>query len=191
MSDKKQIIKRFVAGDMAAFDELYYAYSSRLYNFGLGLLKNPEEAEEMVQDIFIKLWEKQERIDPELNLENYLLTIAYNYIRKYFRTKSIEQKVKNDLIKEEDYESNNTENKVIYDDLFGIAQDFIEKMPPKRKIVYKLSREEGKTTKEIAEKLGISKRTAESHLNQALQYLKKEMLKYSRFLIPLLFLLGD
>ncbi|MCF8335869.1 MAG: RNA polymerase sigma-70 factor [Bacteroidales bacterium] len=182
MAKNKSIVRRFAAGDITAFDQLYYAYSNKLYDFGLGLLKDPEKAGEMVQDVFVNLWEKRERINAELNFENYLLTIAYNYVRKYFRNKSIEQKVKNDLFKKSTNLIENTENAVIYNDLFGIAKDLIEKMPPKRKMVYKLSREEGKSINEISEILGISIHTVESHLSQALKYLKKEMLKYSKLL---------
>ena len=73
----------------------------------------------------------------------------------------------------------NTENSVIFNDFYNKAQTCIEKMPPKRKMVYKLSRQEGMSAKEIAEELGISKRTVEGHIAEALNFLRAEMAKYS------------
>jgi len=179
MAIKSKTVRRFIKGDQCAFEQIYYAYSKKLYHFGLGLLKDPNNASEMVQDVFVTLWEKREHINPELNFDNYLLTMAYNSIRKIFRKRSIEQKVKNNLLKEKPEPVKNTENSVIYNDYYSLAQTSIEKMPPKRKAVYKLSRQEGMSNKEIAKKLDISKRTVEAHLAEALSYLKKEMAKYS------------
>ena len=160
----KKILKRFIKGDQCAFEQIYYAYSKKLYHFSLGLLKDPNKASEVVQDVFVTLWEKRERVNPELNLENYLLTMAYNSIRKIFRKKLVEQKVKNTLLKETPEAIMNTENSVIYNDLYHKAQTSIEKMPPKRKMVYKLSRQEEMSAREIAERLGISKQIGRAHV---------------------------
>jgi len=186
MSLNKNTVKHFIKGDLIAFDQIYYTYSKKIYHIGLGLLKDPDKANEMVQDVFVTLWEKRGKINPDLNFENYLLTMAYNSIRKFLRNKKIEQKVKNEILKNTPIELSNTENSVIYNDLLRLAQNSIEKMPLKRKMVYKLNRQQGMSIKEISEKIGISKRTVEGHLTKALGYLKEEMAKYSLF--SLLFL---
>ena len=175
----KKILKRFIKGDQCAFEQIYYAYSKKLYHFGLGLLKDPDEASEMVQDVFVTLWEKRERINPDLNFENYLLKMAYNSILKLFRKRSNKRKVIDNLMEESSGITENTQNSVIYDDLYDKAQTCIERMPPKRKMVYKLNRQEGMSAREIAEELGISKRTVEGHLAEALSFLKTELAKYS------------
>ena len=185
----KKIIKRLIKGDQCAFEEIYYCYSNKLYYFGLGLLKDPDEATEMVQEVFVTLWEKRERIDAELNFENYLLTMAYNSIRKFFRKRSIRQKALNNLITEGLEIADSTEDLVIYNDFSSLAEHSIEKMPPKRKLVYKLSRQEGMSAKEISAKLGISKRTVEGHVAQALHFRRKEMSRYSIPAILLFYIL--
>lgn len=179
MPHDKKILKLFISGDVASFDAIYFQYSKKLYHFGLGLLKNPVEASEMVQDVFVTLWEKREQINPELNFENYLLTIAYNTIRKYLRKRCTEQKAKNQWKKNTSQSIENTNKEIIYTDLYNLAQSYIEKMPPRQKLVYKLNRQEGMSNNEIAKKLGLSKRTVESHLSKAIEYLRSVMAHHS------------
>ena len=179
MPAENKIVKRFIKGDQCAFEQIYYTYSKKLYHFCLGLIKDPNEAMEVVQDVFVTLWEKREQVNPEMNIENFLITIAYNSIRKMFRKKSNKQKAIDHLMEGYSGITENTEKTVIYNDLYNKAETSIQKMPPKRKMVYKLSRQEGMSAKEIAEKLGISKRTVDGHLEEALSFLKTELAKYS------------
>ena len=183
--EEKTIIKKFKEGDAAAFDSIYHEYSKKLYNFSYGLLKDPDSAGEMVQEVFVNLWEKRSQVDITLNFENYIFTIAYNSIRKFFRKKSIEKKVKDYLLNNSPEVIENTDGSIIYNELLELANKTIEKLPPKRKTVYKLSRHEGMKIKEIARKLNISTRTAENHLAKALKYLKEELASVS--LLTLLF----
>lgn len=182
---EKGIIEKFTKGNARAFDEIYHQYSKKVYNFALGLLKDKDIAGEIVQVVFVNLWEKRNNVDITLNFENYLFTMAYNAIRKYFRKKSIETKVKDFLLKNSPEFIEDTDGVVIYNELLELANKTIEKLPPKRKIVYKLSRQEGMKIKEIAGRLNISPRTAETHLSKALKYLKEELISIS--LLTLLF----
>jgi len=171
----KAIIKRFTEGDAIAFDEIFAFYSKKLYHFALGLVKDRAVAEDIIQQVFVELWEKRGLVNINLSFENYIFTITYNSIRKYFRNKSIEIRVKDYLIHNSTEIIENTDSSVIYDELFELAKNTIEKLPPKRKIVYKLSRQEGMKINEIACKLNITKKTAENHLSMALKFLKKEI----------------
>jgi len=179
--EERTIIKKFKQGDVAAFDTIYYRYSKKLYNFAIGLVKDQDNAGEIVQEVFVNLWEKRNQIDIALSFENYLFTIAYNSIRKYFRKKSIETKVKDYLLKNSSELVETSDSTVIYNELLELANKSIEKLPPRRRMVYKLSRQEGMKIKQIASKLDISIRTAESHLSKALKYLKKELESSSLF----------
>ena len=182
---EQKLIADFKAGDAAVFDIIYHKYSKRLYHFAFGLIKDQDTAAEIVQEVFVNLWEKRGQVDISLNFENYVFTIAYNSIRKYFRKKSIETRVKNYLLNSSPEIIENTDGSVIYNELLEIANKFIEKLPPRRKTIYKLSRQEGMKIKEIASKLNISNRTAENQLSKALNYLKDELVGIS--LIKLLF----
>jgi RNA polymerase sigma-70 factor (ECF subfamily) len=185
MPTDKKIIKRFKEGDVEAFDTIYHHYSKKMLHFALGLVKNEDVAKDLVQEVFVSLWEKRGRVDPNLNFDNYIFTIAYNSIRKHFRKKSIETKVINQLLKDSPDIIEGADGPAIYNELFELASRTIENLPPRRKTVYKLSKQEGKKIREIAAELNISTRTAENHLAKALKYLKEELAGIS--LLALLF----
>ena len=173
MAETKTIVNKFRAGDAAAFDAIYNMYSKKLYNFAYGLLKDSDSAGEIVQEVFVTLWEKRNQVDITLNFENYIFTITRNAIRKFFRKKSMENKVKDFLVQNSPEVVENTDTSIIYKELLELANKTIENLPPKRKTVYKLSRNESMSIKEIAERLNISTRTAENQLIRALKYLKE------------------
>jgi RNA polymerase sigma-70 factor, ECF subfamily len=175
MSEEKMILSQFKVGDVAAFDRIYHQYSKKLYNFAFGFTKDYDTGAEIVQEVFVTLWEKHEQVNTELNFRNYIFTITYNSIRKHFRNKSIETKLKDYLLYSSPELIENTEGPIMYNELLDLTNRTIEKLPPKRKMVYKLSRQEGLRAKEIASKLNISTRTAENHLAKALKFLEKEL----------------
>lgn len=179
VSDQKKIIKELKAGDVDAFETIYYMYGKKLYKFALGLLKDHDIASEIVQKVFVNLWEKKDQLVTTFNFENYIFTITYNSIREYFRKKAIESRVKDYLLKNAPDVISHSDDALIYNELIEMANRFIEKMPARRKTVYKLSRQEGLKIKEIANTLNISTRTAENHLSKALKFLKEELAKNS------------
>lgn len=177
------IVKRFKKGDVEAFDTIYHNYSKKLFHFALGLVKDKDISEDLVQEVFVKLWEKRDQVDPNLNFDNYIFTITYNSIRKFFRNQSTETKAMDLLLKDSPEHIESIYGTVIYNEMLDRASKIVETLPTKRKIVYKLSRQEGMKIKEIADKLDISTRTAENHLAKALKYLREELSDIS---LPLL-----
>lgn len=173
--EDKSTIRKFKEGDAAAFDTIYHHYSKKLYNFAYGLLKDKDTANEILQEVFVQLWEKRDQVDVALSFENYIFTIVYNAVRKYSRRKSIENKVRYFLSNHSSDITENTDSDIIYNEMLELAYRTIDKLPHKRKIVYKLSRQEGMKIKQIASMLNISPRTVENHLSKALKFLKEEL----------------
>ncbi len=171
----KKTIRRFKEGDAQAFDLIYHQYSKKMYFFTLGLVKDEEISKDLVQEVFINLWEKKEMVNLDLNFDNYIFTIVYNSIRKFFRKKALESKVLDHIHKNSPELIETADGTLIYNELLEIASKTIESLPHRRKSVYKLSKQEGMKIKEIAGKLNISSRTAENHLSRALKYLKEEL----------------
>jgi RNA polymerase sigma-70 factor (family 1) len=183
-----KIIKRFKEGDAEAFDAIYRNYSKKMFHFALGLVKDQDTSKDLVQEVFVNLWEKRDQVDPVLNFDNYVFTITYNSIRKFFRKKSIEAKVVNHLVNNSPEVMDGTDGTLIYNELLEFASKTIETLPPKRKKVYKLSKQEGMKIKEIAAKMDISPRTAENHLAKALNFLKEELARISLLMLVFFYL---
>lgn len=172
---EKKIIKRLKEGDAEAFDAIYRQFSQKMYNFAYGIVKDQDAVKDLVQEVFITLWEKRSKVNPDLNFDNYIFTMVYNAIRKFFRKRAIENRFVDELLKNSPEKIDGSDAELIYKELHDLASKAIDNLPPKRKAVYKLSKQEGLKIKEIARRLNISPRTAEHQLAKALKTLKEEL----------------
>lgn len=173
--DEKRIIAQIKRGNLSAFDELYAQYSKRLYAFIYGYLKSHENTEEIIQDIFIKIWENRNKLKEDLSFNSYIFTIAKNNIFNCFRKRANEESYKKHLMYTQDLVHTKTEDDLVYADLEKLANLAIEQLPPKRKQIFILSRRKGMTYQEIADHLAISTSTVEIQMSKALKYLKEHL----------------
>lgn len=158
--------------DMKVFDILFVEYFPKIKRFLGGFLDSEEEAEDLSQDVFVKLWQNRQALSCIENLNAYLYRMAKNTLYSYFeRTLRIETTSVNtcrNLSSTEELED------ILFvkelEDLINLA---IERMPAQRKAIFILSRKEGLSNQDIATRLGISKRTVETHISTALSDLRK------------------
>jgi RNA polymerase sigma-70 factor (ECF subfamily) len=171
-----------------AFEKLFNRYSERIFNFAFTYLKNHSECEELVQDVFVKLWQNRSKIDASRNIKSYIFKIAVNSIYDLARKnkqKEIYQKIlKDDYTQTED----STWNEVVYNELTENLNNLIDKLPTERKKIFKLSRVENLSSKEIAHKLNLSQRTVENQLYRTVKYLRQKIDKESYLMLLLFFL---
>lgn len=171
-----ELIKLLKKGDMAAFDAIYNQYCHKLHQFVFMYLKQEEDAEEVVQEVFIKIWESREKVDVYLSFESFLFTIAYNSTMSLLRKRVSETKSREYLKSLQKIE---TEEMVIdeiqYNELNNKVQSLLEQLSPRQSEIYLLSREEGLSHKEIAIKLNISESTVNNHLVTILKFLKSNI----------------
>ena len=168
-----KLIKDMRRGDVYSFDEIYKKYNKKIYSFSLKFLKNKEDAENVVQELFLNLWRKRADLKDQYNFDSYLFTITYNMIRKHFRKLQREEKYHADYGKSIPLVDDSTNTDVEYNNLIELAEAAINHLPARQKEVYHLSMKKGLTSKEISIKLGISKRTVENHKHRAKAYLRK------------------
>lgn len=167
-----ELLYRLKEGDRDAFNSVYWRYSPKVYNTVLYLLNDSDIAEDVVQELFLTIWEKRENIQPELNFEAYISTIARNLAYKYIE----EALHKNQTLEElNDIKliSSSEEDAIEADSLREYIFNVISSFPEMRRKVFIMSRFENLSHAEIAEKLALSERTVEAHIYQALKELRK------------------
>ena len=160
--------------------------SLKIYRFSFSLLKNEEDSKEIVQEVFFRIWEKRDKIDSSKSFKSFLFTISYNLIVDQLRLRLKDKEYRGFLIKYFDSVNFNLSHEIDYDTLNKKISNIIMELPNKRKRIYKLSRENGLSHKEIAKELGISVKTVENQINLSLKHLKTRL---GKDIFPVLFFL--
>jgi RNA polymerase sigma-70 factor (family 1) len=189
--EDNELVERLQKGSIEAFDMIYEKYSGKLYAFGLKYLRSMAEAEELVQSVFLKLWENYKKLNKESSFKSYLFTIAYNDICKLFRKRNYLQKFISDSIYENPQSSFEIEEGIDYQSVLDRVQQIVDKLPERQKIIFFKSRQEGKSTKEIAKEVGLSAGTVDNYISESLKYIRSRLHNedYAILLIfPLFFL---
>lgn len=171
---------------MAAFDAIYHKYCHKLYEFVHRYLKQKEDTREIVQEVFIRIWESRSKIDAYSSFEAYLFTIAYNSTISMLRKRLTESRSKAYLMSLQLTEQvDDVINELQYHELENHLNSSISQLTPRQREIYRLSRTEGMSHREIAEKLNISENTVKNHLVTSLKYLRSRL--DSKLLTNLLF----
>lgn len=170
---EKILVKEIKEGDHDSFRQIYHKYSEKVYLFAVRYINNTDDAEEIVQEVFSRIWEYRNNLDENKSLNGYLLTITKNIIFNENRKKVNFDIYAQYIISYIQGISNQTENQIIYENVKSIINKEIDNFPPKRRQIFNLSRNEGLSHNEIAQRLSISRKTVETHLRLALSRLKK------------------
>lgn len=182
-----ELVKRLKKGDMVAFDAIYNRYCHKLHGFVLRYLKQEQDAEGIVQEVFIKIWEARAKIDVYASFESFLFTIAYNSTMSVLRKRVCDNQSRAYLKSLQQSDSaENIIDEIVYEELNLKVQTLLKQLTPRQREIYILSREEGLIHKEIAQKLNISENTVKNHLVTTLKYLKLHI--GSRLAVNVLFL---
>jgi RNA polymerase sigma-70 factor (ECF subfamily) len=181
----EELMQEIKADNMFAFDALYKKYSKRLYKFGYSILKSQEEAENLIQDVYLNLWENRYKVEKDSSIKSYLFTIAYNSAITIIRKKARESEFVEYLKTLQEISEEPVNMAFEYNELTNKLEEIIKALPQRQKEVYLLHRVEGLKYNEIAERLNISMNTIENHMSRALKTIRKKLGNYS--LIAILF----
>lgn len=180
-------IQHLMEGRDAVLKLVYLKYHNKVYNLALRFLKDHDMACEIVQETFIKLWINRAKLDPAGNLWLYIFVIAKRLSLNKLREINRSQCLFDALLNRIEHIHNATEERIIEKDLIYHTEKTIRTLPQQQQKVYRLSREEGLTHKEIATQLQISTSTVNNHLTEALKTLRTD-LRYIDLLYSLLIL---
>ncbi len=138
------------SGEKEAYRELFEKYAPKIYRFNLSYLKNEEDAKELVQEVFMKVWEKREILDASQNIKSYIFKIAVNTIYDFIRHKNIENAFNDFARLNFDIHSNNTWDTVIFEEMKTTLNKLVAQLPEQRRRIFNLSKRKGLTNDEIA-----------------------------------------
>lgn len=175
LNNEKEWVVNLKKGNKDAFRNIFEEYARRIFVFAKGYLKSNEEAEEVVQEVFIKVWNARTSINTELSFKSYLFKITFNYIRELFLKKAKENNYKHEILGSSVDFDNRTEEQIDYHSLLELVDRMIDKLPPRQKEIIVLHKKQGILVKDISVMLEISPRTVEKHLSEALKHLKQAL----------------
>ena len=178
MMDERTILEKLALGDERAFRELFMRYHQKVFLFILGMVKLEDEADDLTQEIFIKIWTKRDLMKEVRSLDAYLFMISKYTVYSYLKKNKIFFENIDNVKENQDSQSENPHEKLVAKDLSLLIDMLVESMPQQRRLIYTMSRKEGLSNQEISERLNLSRRTVENHLNFALKDIRKAMLVF-------------
>ena len=189
----KELSTLLVTGDEKAFKIVFDRHYQQLLRFSVSYTNDIYAAENIVQESFILLWENKLELDADSNLHAFLIKVVklktWNYVEKQRRRAVIEKKLYDDLVRELELklytlDSINT-SKLYITEIENIIQDSLQTLPEQTQTIFKLSRQEYFSNKEIAEQMNLSEKSVEYHITKVLKLIRVELADYLKIIIML------
>lgn len=155
-----------------AFKYLFDAYKNDVYAYAHSFLNRKEYAEEIVQEVFLKVWIHREDLDPDLSFKAYLFTITRNLTFNFLRKAAHHRKLKEEVFCRIPTSTNSVEMYIMEAEMERIKREAIDLLPPGRKRIFEMSRFEGKSYEEISNELGISLSTVKNQMSKSLNTIR-------------------
>lgn len=173
---EKELLHKVASGDQKAFTELFEQYQTLVYDYAIRLTRSKSQAEEIVQDIFIKIWVNRKEIENIQNFGGYINRMArnqsYTALRKIAAQAIRMVELPQNQPEPEIAGSHSSEHRALYNESAKILKTAVDILPPQRKLVYELCHEQGLKYDEVAAKLNISPGTVHTHMKLALKSIR-------------------
>lgn len=174
--DEKFLAQQLMNGNVKAFEQLFNTYRNDLYKFSLSMVCSKPYAEEIVQEVFLNLWLKRETTNPELSLKSYLFTMTRNKTISFLKKAANNKKLREEIFYKSQKSINPTEYFIREEELKIVKKKALDLLPPRRRLIFEMSRNDGKSYEEIARELGISINTVKNQMSMALETLREFLL---------------
>lgn len=173
-----ELLKKLREGDQLAFAQIYNLYRSKIYLYACNLCKSAETAEEVVQEVFIRIWQKKDQINPELNFDAYIRKITLNHVLNHLKKIARDKVLQEEALNYMDAIRHSTDDNLLEKELLKTYDEAIALLPAQKKLIYQMSRNEEMTHEQIAERLNISKNTVKNHMVVATKFIRSYVSKH-------------
>lgn len=177
--NEKELLLQVVQGDADAFAGIYELYKDKIFAFAFTLTKSKDIAAEAVQEVFFRLWEKRGQIDADQPFTAYIKKITYHHIIDFFRKAKRDRALQQQLYAKIEALRNSTEDELMGKELHRLYRQAIDQLPPQKKKIYLLSREQQLSYEAIAAETGISKNTVRNHMTEAIRFIRRYVTTHS------------
>nr|WP_121271692.1 RNA polymerase sigma-70 factor [Pedobacter schmidteae] len=188
LDNEQQLVADMARGDQNAFRKIYDHYRPLVYSFSLKYLKSPQQAEEVVQETFLKLWRIGEGLSAIKHLDSYMLTMSRNRCMDVLRRMKLEAMHIEPLTDDLDSYTNETEERILLNDTKKLLDEAIAQLPPQQQLVYTLCHIQGRRQDEVARELQLSPETVKRHMKLALKFLREYLGTHTDITIILIIL---
>jgi len=171
----EEIIRRLKNEDKLAVDELFSHYYARLYHFSKSILKVETGIDDILQDVFVKIWLNRQKIGNAETFNAYVFTITKNEVLNLIRSNLRDNTFRDELFMQAVAQEYQTQNPLEFDEIKTAIDKIVASLPEKRQQVFILSRTDGLSNKEIAQKLNIAEKTVEDHITHSIRHLKSSL----------------
>jgi RNA polymerase sigma-70 factor (family 1) len=172
------LIEKLKSGDPNSFSDIFSIYYKDLFFFAYSFIREVCDAEDIVQDTFVKLWEDHEKLNVTVSLKSILLKTIQNKCIDWHRHKRIINNHSSYIINNAPLYEYDTDNYLLRSELESVIEKALARLPEKVREAYKLNRFEGLKYQEIAAKLNVSNRTVEVRISKALEFLRKSLVNF-------------
>lgn len=169
------MLQRVAAGEETAFRELFHFHWDNLLGVALLFVKNSTYAEELVQDIFLRIWQNRDKLPAVQDFRSYLFITARNYIYTALRKKSVETAFTEELLWYFTDPVAGPEQRYLDKETAELLRQAVQQLPTQQRAVYEMAREQGLSHEEIAERLQLSKNTVRNHMARAMESIRKRL----------------
>ena len=173
------LVQRLKENDKPAFELIFNRFSKKLYYFTLSYVHSQAESEEIIQNVFVALWENRDMLSEAFPIQNYLYKVTINHIYNYHKHQLVRRRYVKKMIIEGTDEDHEAVQGIFANDLGEIVNKIIGELPLRQQLIFKLSRTEGLCHAEIAQRLGLSVRSVENQIYRAIKYIREKLNKES------------
>ncbi len=182
--NEKMLLRQVGRHDEKAFKALFEAYQPRLYHYIIGIVKSKETAEEMVIDVFLKIWQQREMLAGVERFDAFLFRIAFNQSVDYLRRAARDPKIKDILWQEIELAGGpSSDEPVLVKEYEVKLKEAIGLLSPKRQLIFRMSREKNFSHSDIAEKFQLSKYTVSNHISESLRFIRAYLAHFLTILL--------